>query len=35
MREAANAAQLKRNFAGSELLVRAGDLLGLLPAERA
>ncbi len=35
MREAANAAQLKRNFAGSELLVRAGGLLGLLPAERA
>ena len=31
MREAANAAQLKRNFAGLGPAVRAGDPLGLLP----
>ena len=31
LREAANASQLKRNFAGSLAAVRARDLLGLLP----
>ena len=35
MREAANASQLRRNFAGSTAAVRAGDLLGLLPGRRA
>ena len=31
LREAANASQLKRNFAGSHAAVRAGGLLGPLP----
>ena len=31
MREAANAAQLKRNFEGSRTAVRARGVLGLLP----
>ena len=31
MREAGNAAQLKRNFAGSHAALRSGRLLGLLP----
>ena len=34
MREAANASQLKRNFAGSDAAVRAGGLLGPLPQRR-
>ena len=34
MREAANASQLKRNFAGSRAAVRAGGVLGLLPQRR-
>ena len=34
MREAANAAQLKRNFAGSNAALCAGGALGLLPRQR-
>ena len=34
MREAANASQLKRNFAGSDAAVRARGALGLLPRRR-
>ena len=35
MREAANASQLRRNFAGSRAALRAGGVLGLLPHRRA